>query len=217
MSDSDFFIGPRQVYLDTQNTFKLSSLIPVPGVPDIEFDSRSSGLGVELLYDGVNNIISPGSGIKGQLQATWYEPTWGSDQSFAKYRANFNGYTQATPRLVLALRADGSAISGDAPFYEYPYIDMRGIKALRYQGEMTWVGELEARWAVTPRWSLVLFGGAGEALPANDDDKGEGVIYSKGAGFRYLLASKLGMQVGVDVAKGPEETAYYLQFGTAWD
>jgi hypothetical protein len=216
VADSDLFIGPRQIYLDTQNTFKLSNLIPLPGVPDVDFDSRSSGLGVELLYDGLDNIISPDSGIKAQLQATWYEPTWGSDESFFKYRVNFNGYRKVLPKLVLGLRADASAVSGDAPFYEYPYIDMRGVKALRYQGDRVWVGEVEGRWAFTPRWSLVLFGGAGEASPVNEDDKGEGVIWSRGIGFRYLLARELGMQVGMDVAKGPEETAWYLQFGSSW-
>lgn len=216
VSDSDLFIGPRQIYLDTQNTFKLSSLIPSPGVPDVDFDSRSSGLGVEVLYDGLDNLISPDSGVKAQLQATWYEPTWGSDDSFAKYRINLNGYRQLSSKLILGARADFNALSGDAPFYEYPYVDMRGVKALRYQGEKTWVGELEARWAFTPRWSLVLFGGAGEALPLKDDANGEGVIWSRGAGFRYLLARELGMHVGIDVAKGSEETIWYLQVGSSW-
>lgn len=216
VADSNFFIGPRQVYLDTQNTFKLSSLIPSPGVPGIDFDSRSSGLGIELLYDGLENLISPDDGIKAQLQATWYEPGWGSDDSFSKYRFNFNAYRQVLPKLVLGVRADISAIFGDAPFYEYPYIDMRGVSALRYQGEKTWMGEIEARWAFTPRWSVALFGGAGEALPIHDDAESGGVIWSKGVGFRYLLARALGMQVGIDVAKGPEETAWYLQVGSAW-
>jgi hypothetical protein len=216
MNHSDWFIGPRQIYLDTQNTFKASDYIPLPGIPDIEFDSRSSGIGIEVLYDSLNNMLSPSGGIKGQLQATWYEPTWGSDTSFAKYRANFNGYRRVHPRWVLGLRADASAVYGDAPFYEYPYIDMRGIKALRYQGQRTVVGEVEARWAVNPRWDLVLFGGGGEADPVNQGDAGEGVIFSKGIGFRYLLARKLGLQVGIDVARGPEETAWYLQVGSAW-
>jgi hypothetical protein len=38
---------------------------------------------------------------------------------------------------------------------------MRGIQALRYQGESVIVAELDARWDITYRWSLVGFGGSG--------------------------------------------------------
>ena len=37
-----------------------------------------------------------------------------------------------------------------------------------------------------------------------------------GAGFRYVLAKLLGMRVGVDVARGPEDTYVYLVVGSAW-
>ncbi len=37
-----------------------------------------------------------------------------------------------------------------------------------------------------------------------------------GGGFRYLLAKKFGMRVGLDVAKGPEGTYVYLVVGNAW-
>ncbi len=37
-----------------------------------------------------------------------------------------------------------------------------------------------------------------------------------GLGIRYLIASKLGLQMGLDIAKGPDDTAFYIQFGSAW-
>jgi hypothetical protein len=39
---------------------------------------------------------------------------------------------------------------------------------------------------------------------------------AKGAGARYLIARQLGLFMGADVAWGPEETAFYLQVGSAW-
>ena len=39
---------------------------------------------------------------------------------------------------------------------------------------------------------------------------------SYGAGFRYLIARKLGLAVGADIARGPEETVLYLAFGNSW-
>jgi hypothetical protein len=35
-------------------------------------------------------------------------------------------------------------------------------------------------------------------------------------GVRYMIASRLKLAVGLDVARGPEKTAFYLQIGNAW-
>ena len=43
-----------------------------------------------------------------------------------------------------------------------------------------------------------------------------GSVSTKGAGFRYQIARRLGLYVGLDVAKGPEDTAIYIQAGSAW-
>jgi hypothetical protein len=34
--------------------------------------------------------------------------------------------------------------------------------------------------------------------------------------LRYEIARKFGLHVGIDVARGPEDTAFYLQVGSAW-
>jgi hypothetical protein len=39
---------------------------------------------------------------------------------------------------------------------------------------------------------------------------------SKGFGFRYLIARLYGLRVGIDVARGPEDWAFYIQVGNAW-
>jgi hypothetical protein len=35
-------------------------------------------------------------------------------------------------------------------------------------------------------------------------------------GFRYQIAERLGMWVGLDYAKGPEDGTWYIQVGNAW-
>ncbi len=44
---------------------------------------------------------------------------------------------------------DGKTASGDIPFYDLPYMDLRGIPAMRYQDKNVVVGEMEARWDFT--------------------------------------------------------------------
>jgi hypothetical protein len=39
---------------------------------------------------------------------------------------------------------------------------------------------------------------------------------SWGLGFRRLVARRLGIYMGIDLARGPEETAIYIQAGSAW-
>jgi outer membrane translocation and assembly module TamA len=92
---------------------------------------------------------------------------------------------------------------------------MRGIKAMRYQGNQTLLGEAELDWNFAPRWTLVGFAGAGKAFGDDDQDDSD-LIISRGIGIRYLIAAKLGLQMGVDIARGPEDTAFYVQVGSAW-
>ena len=37
-----------------------------------------------------------------------------------------------------------------------------------------------------------------------------------GLGIRYFLARHLGLRVGIDIARGPDETAFYITVGNAW-
>ena len=87
---------------------------------------------------------------------------------------------------------------------------------MRYQGESVVTAEAEYLWGFTPRWSLALFGGVGTTTSINRL-RGEGqTVGAGGLGFRYRLARKFGLQAGIDVARGPEDTSIYLTVGSAW-
>ena len=215
IGESKIFAGFGLTYLDSTNTFHLYSSNLPPDLPKIKFDSRAVSLNGVLSYDSRDNIFTPSSGIATELKAMLFDDAWGSDDSFQKYKASFLYYTPLYDQFVLGFRGDARLIEGDAPFYSYPYIDMRGVKAMQYQGDMTLLSELELRWNVTSRWWLVGFGGVGKAYNDGDRDDSD-TVFSKGLGFRYLIASKLGLQMGVDVASGPDDTAIYIQVGSSW-
>ena len=216
--DSPFFAGISYTFADTQNTFRLSPLEVSnadPALPGVKFDSRSAALSLMLNYDSRNNLFTPSTGIAAELKVMDFNKNWGGDDNFTRYSESILSYNQINDSMVLGLRADAEAIDGDAPFYSYPFIDMRGIKAMQYQGDKTLLGEAELRWSFTPRWAAVGFAGIGKAY--NDNIKGNSDnIVSKGLGIRYLIATKLGLQMGVDIAKGPDDTAIYIQFGSSW-
>ena len=78
------------------------------------------------------------------------------------------------------------------------------------------VAEVELWWQATPRWSLLAFSGAGRAWGRRDDFSQAETVTTTGGGFRYLIAKKLGLHAGIDVARGPEGRAFYIQVGSPW-
>ena len=95
-------------------------------------------------------------------------------------------------------------------------MSLRGIPILRYLGNHVFTAEIEPRWKIDERWSVVGFAGVGGAAKDLDGLDEADRAYNIGAGFRYLLSRQLGLAGGIDVARGPEDTAIYLTFGNAW-
>jgi hypothetical protein len=86
----------------------------------------------------------------------------------------------------------------------------------RYQDEFAGVAELEGLWNIVSRWTLVGFGGAGHTdgdIPVVSEAQ---TIWAGGDGFRYLLARRLGLKAGIDLAWSEGTFAFYLAIGTGW-
>jgi len=93
---------------------------------------------------------------------------------------------------------------------------MRGVPTARYQGMADILTEGELRWNFVPRWSLMLFGGAGKAFDKWSEFEDAKWVTTIGSGFRYLIARKFQLRMGIDVARGPDDWAYYIVFGSSW-
>lgn len=213
IAGSDWHAGLRYLRADTRSRFDRER----PGdVPESSLDSTIAGLALVVEYDDRDSIFTPGSGTRLQLQATDFDPRYGGDPSFRLFKGAVNSYASPHRDLVLGGRLDFRASSGDTPFYAVPFIELRGIPYLRYQGERVAVAEVEARWNLDGRWSLVGFGGAGRASERGGDLGSAPTRWAGGVGLRYRLASAMGLHAGIDVARGPEESAFYLVVGSAW-
>jgi hypothetical protein len=119
-------------------------------------------------------------------------------------------------RFVLGLRLELDAASGDPPLWGYPWISLRGVPGLRYQNERVAVAETELRWNILSRWAILGFVGTGSTrgdLLRYEDVSG---IVAGGIGGRFLFRPEDHLWVGIDVARGPEDTYGYIQVGHAW-
>jgi hypothetical protein len=214
LGQSDAWLVGRWNYFDLSNRLDFESDAARAG--SIVRTSRSSGLGVSLEVDTRDNIFTPSRGWKGSLDVTYYDPDLGSDTRFRTYRAHAFVYSPIGKSVVLAGRADTRGANGDVPFYLLPFVDLRGVPAMRLQDRRTAVIETEARYNVTPRWALVGFAGAARAWGTTTSFSDGTDSRAGGVGFRYLVAQRLGMYVGMDFAWSTQDRAFYITVGNAW-
>jgi hypothetical protein len=124
------------------------------------------------------------------------------------------GYVPLAEHWVLGLKGNVDSSFGEAPFYDLPYVNVRGIAKARYVDDNAVYGEAEVRWDVAPRWTVVGFASGG-AVGDPIGDLGE-VHWAGGGGGRYLIADRYGLRLGVDLAYGDDEWTFYVGFGTGW-
>lgn len=220
LGKSDFFLGANYVY-SKLDASRVNQSFPQVGEL-IDGDYSIGGLGGVLEYDSRDTIFTPTQGAYGKLVAATYADWLGSDDNFMSFRGKIFKYLHLSDNFDLGLRAEAESVGSDAPFFLYPSVQIRGIANKRYQGQHVVVGEAELNWRVYERWHLVGFVGSGKAFGQNKLKQkvsfSDAVWHSsKGVGFRYEIARKFGMQAGVDVAWGPEETAFYITVGSAWN
>lgn len=212
---SDFFGGLRYTFANADSDFGFDR--EPPGFISNKLQSRVGGLGPVLEYDSRDNILSPNRGISAQVLGQIFDPAFGGEDHYFRVRSYAKLYQHVlNKKLLLGLRLDGQFSGGDVPFYALPFIDMRGIPAMRYQGQYAFVTEGQALWNCWRRWYLLGFVGAGWAVNSAEELALDTAQVSKGFGFRYLLARLYGLRVGIDVARGPEEWVFYIQVGNAW-
>lgn len=212
--DSNLFAGGRYSFLSSDVGFDLGG--DIPGVPAAQFDDKTGGLGIIFRYDSWDNLFSPNKGNYFKLEPVFYNEVFGGDYNYLKAKVAAISYLPLSS-FVLGIRAEADFSDGDAPFYDTPFIVMRGIPSLRYQGDHVLVGELELRWNITPRWSQVGFFGSGWTADSIGDLMSESGETAGGVGFRYLIARRYGLRVGIDVAAGPEDEVAYLAVGANWN
>lgn len=214
LGKTDVFGGVTFLFMDSTVEFKSAELPPEVELPS--FGTTDVGLGAFVEYDTRDNSLTPGNGLNLKASAMFLGAWLGGDNDFQRYTGLGRFYWTAQPKLVLAARVQAQVSGGDAPFYALPFVSLRGIPVMRYQGEAAVSVDGEARWNAWKRWWLVAFAGAGWTDAGDSRVREPESVVAGGLGFRYLLARGLGLQGGIDVAKGPEEWALYVVVGSSF-
>ena len=214
LGDSTFWAGLGYAFAVTRVTFKAPE--GTPGLPDIERDTKVGGLTPSFTYDTRDNMFTPLRGTFVEALLGVFSPALGADDDFQRLQVAAIQYFPLLSTLYLGLRGDGAATFGDTPFYLKPFISLRGAPIMRYQGDEVASFEAELRWQFWRRFSVLGFVGAGAAWNDAERVNNTQKIVTGGFGFRYEVARKYGIHMGLDVAFAPDNAAVYVQVGSAW-
>ncbi len=210
---SPWAVGVRYVYADVEPRLRDAPVFP--GLADRARVTVSAPTAI-LEYDSRDNVFTPTRGVYAETAYLASRRSLGATVDFERFDQTLIGWHPARDDVFLGARGNYAWSSSDTPFFLRPFIMLRGVPAVRYQGDQAASVEVEARWQFHGRWSLVAFGGAGRTWTNNPRSSFAQDVGSGGAGFRYELARRFGLHAGIDVAASPGTTAVYFVIGNAW-
>jgi hypothetical protein len=221
MVQARYRLGQSQVWMGVGYVLATVNVaFATPGaanyLPNIQRESRIGGLLPSVTFDSRDNMFTPTRGTYVDLTVNVFDPVFGSDEAFQRANLTAMYYLPLHSKVTLGLRGIAAFSFGDAPFYLRPYVAMRGAPVMQYQGEEVAQIEAELRWQFWQRFSVVGFAGTGTAWNNFERLDNKRTVNTGGVGFRYEVARKYGLHMGLDMAVSGDETAFYVQFGSAW-
>jgi hypothetical protein len=225
LGQSAFFIGPLQRYVNadvsivkaTEN-FETISRLPNDLNNVLSASIVTSGAGITLEYDSRNNFFSPTSGFKYEFNYLWFDNAIGSDIDYNLLELSALNYFKLSNKWRTALRVEVNYLDAKQvlPPFATPSISLRGIPSARYQGQSVALTEIELAYKINFRWEVSAFAGVGKASDSFSELSNSSSRATRGLGFRYLIARRYDFNIGIDIAKGPKDSIFYIQAGSAW-
>ncbi|QIR13388.1 BamA/TamA family outer membrane protein [Shewanella aestuarii] len=181
-------------------------------------NTMTSGLGLVAEYDTRDNLFFPKNGYKFSAEYMVYDDAIGSDTNYATLGANGEAYFPLSHKWTFAVAASYDEIYEKdtklSPTTK-PYVELRGVSAFRYQGDQ--VGTLQAQlmYHFDHRWTVSTFYGYGQTDTKSISDTTDSVN-AYGVGFRYQIARRYGIHMGIDIAKSDDDSALYFKVGSGF-
>ena len=213
---SNMFFGISLMALDADVKFNIDPG-STPPIDLADFELTNIGIAGSAIYDARDNSTMPNTGQLIDFTLWRYDEAIGSDFDYWSARLKAHSFHQLHEKFVLGLRFDVSSVDGSPPFFAVPFVSLRGIPALRYQAKTAGAFEVEGRYGFSKRWAGVVFCGAGFTKSVDQPEfETTQNIKSVGVGVRFQALQEQDVWIGLDIAKGPEDYAWYIQIGQGW-
>ncbi|WP_431786828.1 BamA/TamA family outer membrane protein [Vibrio harveyi] len=213
VADTALMLGMKQVLaqstIEADNPFVDKVMQKILGR-----DSVTSGLGLIAEYDKRDNYFYPKSGYSISAEYMFYDEALGSDQEYQTLAVDGQVYIPLNDQWNLAFAGNYQKFNSDSVVTPtaQPYVSLRGVSSYHYQGEQVIAGQTQLSYDIDSRWKVSGFYGYGEAQSDGLGDVSS--VNAYGAGFRYLIARRYGLYLGIDVAKSDNESALYFNIGS---
>lgn len=172
----------------------------------------------QKIYDSRDNIYEPTRGRRISYTTQWAGHGLGGDFDFYKFTAEARMYKKLGAKNVLAFRARGGFIQGDAPYSQLFTLggadSLRGYEDDQFRGKYMYNATLEFRFPIVKKVSGVLFTDIGDAWDAPNVtwyNSKKTFNYGVGAGVR--ITTPIG-PVKLDYGVGKHKNKFHFSFGT---
>ena len=179
---------------------------------------RINSITWQKVYDSRDNIYDPTRGHRISYTAQWAGHGLGGDFDFYKFTAEARMYKKLGAKNVLAFRARGGFIQGDAPYSQLFTLggadSLRGYEDDQFRGKYMYNATLEFRFPIVKKVSGVLFTDIGDAWDAPNVtwyNSKKTFNYGVGAGVR--VTTPIG-PVKLDYGVGKHKNKFHFSFGT---
>ena len=179
---------------------------------------RINSITWQKVYDSRDNIYDPTRGRRISYTAQWAGHGLGGDFDFYKFTAEMRAYKKIGSKNVLAFRARGGFIQGDAPYSQLFTLGgadtLRGYEDDQFRGKNMYNATLEFRFPIVKKVSGALFTDIGDAWDAPNVPwykNTKSFNYGVGAGVR--ITTPIG-PVKLDYGVGKDKKKFHFSFGT---
>jgi hypothetical protein len=118
-----------------------------PNLAD-NIDMKISAPAAVLEYDSRNSLFTPRAACTHESVYLASRESLGATEEFERFQQVVMGWLPLGDQVTLGLRADYQWSSDGTPFFMRPYIKLRGVEAMRYQGGRDGVGRSRGALAV---------------------------------------------------------------------
>lgn len=145
-----------------------------------------------------------------------FDDAIGSDSNYRNFNVEGEGYIPVAEKWTLGLAGNYQSYEQDDGFVSptaKPYVELRGVSSFRYQGDEIETLQGQLTYSISYRWNVSGFYGSGKASErAEQSNK----VSAGGVGFRYQIARRYGLHIGMDYALSHEESAVYFNIGSGF-
>ena len=216
----NLFLGLKGTYSETEIGLNIptDSLPPSLDLNKLVVDLTLATLTPRLRYDSRDSDFYPTSGFLVDADIAITRTAFGADLDYEKFSLSANHYYPLSKSGVIASRVSTQYASSDTPFFMYPAFgmgaDLRGYQTGTYRDQYLIAMQSEYRHQFSQKIGGVVFLGVG-AVSSELGDRGTS-LPSAGVGFRYVLAQQNNVGLRFDVAKGRDDTTWYVGVGEAF-